>query len=77
VASRQSEVLASRDELEGKMRELERRYADGRVPRPKHWGGFRLAPLTIEFWQGRPDRLHDRLRYTKRGGSWKIERLSP
>ena len=78
VASRQSEVLASRAELERKVRELSDRYRDGRVPRPAHWGGFRLAPTAIEFWQGREDRLHDRLRYTKReDGSWKIERLSP
>ena len=78
VASRQSEVLASRAELERKVRELSDRYRDGRVPRPAHWGGFRLAPTAIGFWQGREDRLHDRLRYTKReDGSWKIERLSP
>jgi pyridoxamine 5'-phosphate oxidase len=77
IASRQSSVLASREELEKKVQELSRRYANGRVPRPDHWGGFRIAPDVIEFWQGRPDRLHDRLRYGKSGTHWKIERLSP
>jgi pyridoxamine 5'-phosphate oxidase len=78
VASRQSATLTSRDELERTVTELAAMYGDAKVPRPKHWGGFRIAPATIEFWQGRANRLHDRLRYSKVGaGGWKIERLSP
>ena len=78
LASRQSEVIGSRDELEAKMDELLTEYADKAVPLPPFWGGYRLAPDTIEFWQSRPSRLHDRLRYKKRdGGDWLIERLSP
>jgi pyridoxamine 5'-phosphate oxidase len=77
-ASRQSEVITGRDELEQRVRELAERYADGEVPRPPFWGGFRVRPLTIEFWQGRPDRLHDRLRYIRgEAGGWRLERLSP
>jgi len=77
-ASRQSEVIAGRDELEARVRELAQRYADREVPRPPFWGGFRVRPLTIEFWQGRPDRLHDRLRYIRgEAGGWRLERLSP
>lgn len=60
------------------MRELAQRFADGEVPRPPHWGGYRVYPLTIEFWQGRPDRLHDRLRYQRvQPTGWRLERLSP
>lgn len=77
-ASRQSEVIASRNVLEDRVRELAQRFPDGEVPRPPHWGGFRVRPLTIEFWQGRPDRLHDRLRYQRvQPGGWRIVRLSP
>lgn len=77
-ASRQSEVITGRDELEARVRELAEHYADGEVPRPPFWGGFRVRPLTIEFWQGRPDRLHDRLRYVLgEAGGWRLERLSP
>lgn len=77
-ASRQSEPLASREELERKVAELEARYDGTAVPRPQHWGGFRLAPVTWEFWQGRTGRLHDRYRYSKRSdGTWTASRLNP
>jgi pyridoxamine 5'-phosphate oxidase len=77
-ASPQSEVIASRDVLEERMRELAQKFPDGDVPRPPHWGGYRVYPLTIEFWQGRPDRLHDRLRYQRmQPTGWRLERLSP
>lgn len=77
-ASAQSEVIAGRDVLEQRMREVTQRFADSDVPRPPHWGGYRLYPQTIEFWQGRPDRLHDRLRYQRmQPNGWRLERLSP
>jgi len=76
-ASAQSEVIRDRGVLEEAMRELEARFADGEVPRPGFWGGFRLVPEAIEFWQGRRDRLHDRLRYTKTESGWRIDRLAP
>lgn len=76
-ASDQSRVIKSRDVLERRMRELADRYADEDVPRPDFWGGYRLCPDSIEFWQGRPDRLHDRLRYSRSGDAWLIERLAP
>ncbi|BDA68788.1 Pyridoxamine 5'-phosphate oxidase [Rivularia sp. IAM M-261] len=78
-ASEQSEVIENREVLEQRFKELESKYSDSYVPRPSHWGGLRVIPYEIEFWQGRPSRLHDRLRYTlnEEDGSWKIERLSP
>ena len=77
-ASNQSQVISSREVLEEKMRELMSRYEGGSVPLPPYWGGYRLAPVTIEFWQNRPGRLHDRLRYRLQpNGEWLIERLSP
>ncbi len=79
LASRQSSVIAGREVLERELAELERRYPpDGPVPRPERWSGFRLTPETVEFWQGRRDRLHDRLRFRReQGGGWTVERLSP
>ena len=77
-ASAQSHVLPSREALEAEFRTIEAKYSSGDVPRPVNWGGFRVVPETIEFWQGRPSRLHDRLRYRKNAeGDWTIERLSP
>jgi pyridoxamine 5'-phosphate oxidase len=79
-ASAQSTVLPDRAALEGLFAEAEARFADGPVPRPPHWGGYRLVPVTIELWQGRPNRLHERLRYTRdadQPSGWRLERLSP
>jgi pyridoxamine 5'-phosphate oxidase len=77
-SSPQSRVISGREELEAQFRALEDRYPDGSIPRPATWGGYRLIPESIEFWQGRPNRLHDRLRYTRQAdGNWMIERLAP
>ncbi|MEA2461611.1 MAG: pyridoxamine 5-phosphate oxidase [Actinomycetota bacterium] len=76
-ASRQSSVLADRTELETRLRVAEEEFPDGNVPRPPYWGGFRLTPERIEFWQGRTNRLHDRFRYRRSDDGWTIERLAP
>jgi pyridoxamine 5'-phosphate oxidase len=76
-ASNQSEVIESRELLEARFAELQKRFGDD-VPRPPHWGGYRVRPDTIEFWQGQENRLHDRLRYRlQEDGTWVIERLGP
>ncbi len=79
AASPQSQVIASREVLEQRYADIERAYMNGEIPRPPHWGGFRVIPDAIEFWQGRQSRLHDRLRYTRNAdtGTWRIERLAP
>jgi pyridoxamine 5'-phosphate oxidase len=76
-ASPQSTVIGGRDELDRAMAEAEERFAGGPVPRPPHWGGFLVRPARIELWQGRLNRLHDRLRYVRAGDGWRIERLAP
>jgi pyridoxamine 5'-phosphate oxidase len=77
-ASRQSAVIPSRELLEQRMQELMLEYEGRELPRPPHWGGYRLRPDAVEFWQGRPNRLHDRLRYRLTPeGAWVVERLSP
>lgn len=75
--SHQSEVIAGRDVLEAEQNRLEAQFDGQPIPRPPHWGGFRLFPDQIEFWQGRPSRLHDRIRYRLVAGKWLIERVSP
>lgn len=74
--SPQSDVVASREALEAKLEEASKRYRES-PPRPEHWGGYRVAPERFEFWQGRKDRLHDRLCYFRASGAWKTERLAP
>lgn len=76
-ASQQSAIISGRSVLEQSMRDVEQKYAGQEVPVPPQWGGYRLVPETIEFWQGRRSRLHDRLRYRREKDSWVIERLSP
>jgi pyridoxamine 5'-phosphate oxidase len=77
AVSPQSEVVASRAELEARATELAARHADGVVPLPDDWGGYVVVPETFEFWQSRADRLHDRLRYRRANGRWILERLAP
>lgn len=76
-ASLQSQPLASRDELQQRLAAITKQYAGRTVPRPDHWSGYRLLADEIEFWQEMPDRLHDRLRYTREGGNWTTQRLYP
>jgi pyridoxamine 5'-phosphate oxidase len=76
-ASPQSTVIGARDELDRAMAEIEARFAGVEVPRPPHWGGFLVRPERVELWQGRLNRLHDRLRYVRDGDGWRIERLAP
>jgi pyridoxamine 5'-phosphate oxidase len=77
-ASAQSAIISGRDELEAAMKAVEKKYSGQEAPLPPNWGGFRIAPDSVEFWQGRRSRLHDRLRYRREGnGPWVIERLAP
>jgi pyridoxamine 5'-phosphate oxidase len=77
-ASNQSKIVPNREFLENRERELEAQYQGKTIPRPPHWGGYRVVPDSIEFWQGRPNRLHDRLRYARQSkGVWRMQRLSP
>lgn len=77
LVSDQSEVIPDRQHLETRLAELKARYPEGQVPRPPHWGGYRLIPTSFEFWQGRTNRLHDRFLYTQEAAHWKITRLAP
>ena len=76
-ASPQSTVISSRSMLDQNLDEVTTKYANGIVPRPAHWGGYRVVPEMVEFWQGRPSRLHDRIRYRKDEHQWLIDRLAP
>ncbi len=77
-ASNQSSVVSSREELDQNLKSFENKYKNQEIPRPNHWGGFIVKPESIEFWQGRPNRMHDRIRYTlQKDFNWKIERLAP
>ncbi|SHG14921.1 Pyridoxamine 5'-phosphate oxidase [Flavobacterium segetis] len=78
IVSNQSEVIPSREFLEENLKQLEMNYEGIVIPRPTHWGGFLVKPIEVEFWQGRPNRLHDRIRYTSKNEfDWKTDRLSP
>ena len=78
IVSKQSEVVPSRDYLEKKLKDLEKEYENKEIERPKYWGGFIVKPVSLEFWQGRPNRLHDRIRYSLQANyDWKIERMAP
>jgi pyridoxamine 5'-phosphate oxidase len=75
--SQQSSIITGRSALEDAMKALEKKHAGAEIPLPPAWGGYRLAPESVEFWQGRRSRLHDRLRYRREGGEWIVERLAP
>jgi pyridoxamine 5'-phosphate oxidase len=77
AVSTQSAVIGDDDDLRRRVEELAAAHPDDDIPRPAHWGGFRLQPDAVEFWQGRPDRLHQRFRYHRSNGAWAIERLAP
>ena len=77
LASKQSDIIADRGVLEARLAELKATYPEGQVPKPPHWGGYRLVPTSFEFWQGRTNRLHDRFHYSFNKGDWDIVRLSP
>ena len=77
LASDQSDIIADRGVLEARLAELKAKYPEGQVPKPPQWGGYRLVPISFEFWQGRTNRLHDRFHYTLNKGVWDIVRLSP
>ncbi|HZK08663.1 MAG TPA: pyridoxamine 5'-phosphate oxidase [Bacteroidales bacterium] len=77
AASPQSSVISSRQELEQQREAIRAKYPDGNIPRPKNWGGYLIIPDNIEFWQGRENRLHDRIVYQRTDGGWKIHRLAP
>ena len=78
TVSPQSEVIPNRDYLENKLKDLEIQFQGKEIPRPDNWGGFLVRPVEVEFWQGRPNRLHDRIRYTyQEDYSWSIKRLAP
>ena len=78
IVSPQSEVIPSRDFLDNKLKELEKQFEGKEIPRPENWGGFLVRPIEVEFWQGRANRLHDRIRYKLEDNfNWKIDRLSP
>lgn len=77
LVSDQSSVIPSRTVLEDKLAVLQNKYQGKIIERPRHWGGYMVKPVSIEFWQGRPNRLHDRIRYTLNGLDWTIERLAP
>jgi pyridoxamine 5'-phosphate oxidase len=77
-ASNQSEVVGSREELEKKYLQMDKKFQNKKIPRPSYWGGYSVQPISIEFWQGKQNRLHDRIIYTKqKNGKWKMERLFP
>ncbi|PQB04306.1 pyridoxamine 5'-phosphate oxidase [Aureitalea marina] len=77
LVSEQSQIVGSRKELEEELQRLEQHYENKDIPRPEHWGGYLVEPVEFEFWQGRPNRLHDRIRYRLDGIDWSIDRLSP
>jgi pyridoxamine 5'-phosphate oxidase len=78
IASNQSENVASREKLDEALKAAEEKYRGKKISRPKHWGGYIVKPISIEFWQGRPNRMHDRIRYAlQENFDWKIERLAP
>ena len=76
-SSPQSQKIHNRDTLTDRYNKFEKQFADAEVPRPSHWGGYRVRPITIEFWQGKRDRLHDRFRFQRTQDTWSVDRLAP